>query len=99
MTDPKSYNELIDIIKGKGWEEVGKVGVDSGELILIDPCKVLSDDEFKENVAGNTPIKFKNGIIAAGWGGDGNYPVFVKKDKRGLVLEMKVVFARDIKHD
>ena len=34
----------------------------------------------------------KQGLINSGWGGDGHFPISVKKNSKGLVMEMKVVF-------
>jgi len=31
------------------------------------------------------------GINLSGFGGDGNYPVYVKKDKNGLQLQAKII--------
>lgn len=77
------------------WEEIGKVWVDSGQVMIADPCHALSDEEYDNTFVKNyeqQPHKFKHGIVNSGWGGDGNFPVYVKKNKKGLVLEMKVVF-------
>lgn len=78
------------------WEEIGKVWVDSGQIMIVDPCKVLEGKEYDDNIVHSKPINFKGGIINAGWGGDGNYPIYVKKDSRGLVTEMKIVFTREV---
>ena len=81
------------------WDEIGRVGVDSGQLMIIDPCFLLSRREYLNTFVGRPqevqPHEFKRGIVASGWGGDGNFPVFVKKNKDGLVLEMKVVFNHE----
>lgn len=88
------------------WTEIGKVWVDSGQIIIVDPCKVLKGSEYDDNIVIAKPIEFKGGLITAGWGGDGNFPVLVKKNERGLITEMKIIFDRgyseyrgDVKHD
>ena len=77
------------------FEQIGTVAVDSGQVMIIDPCRVLDDKEYDDNIVHGKPVEFKNGIINAGWGGDGNFPIFVKKNKNGLVTEMKIVFTRE----
>ncbi len=78
------------------WEEIGTVGVDSGQIVIADPCYVLSKDEYKKLITDyqQQPHEFKHGVINSGWGGDGTFPVFVKKDDDGRIIEMKVVFKR-----
>jgi len=79
------------------WNEIGKVWVDSGQIVIVDPCKVLTQSEYKKNIVINKPIEFKGGLVTTGWGGDGNFPVYVKKNDNGLVTEMKIVFWRETK--
>lgn len=35
------------------------------------------------------------GVNIAGFGGDGSYPVYIKKNKDGLVTEAKIVFNEE----
>lgn len=79
-------------LKNEVSEYVGTVNVNSGEVVLIDACEVLSVDEFKDNVVKTQPVKFKNGLLASGFGGDGNFPVFVKRNEKGLITEMNIKF-------
>lgn len=78
------------------WEEIGKVWVDSGQILIADPCYALSKDDYTKLVLirpyEKQPHELKRGVINSGWGGDGNFPVFVKKNSQGLVMEMKIVF-------
>jgi hypothetical protein len=39
-------------MRENNWEKIGTVGVDSGQLILVDPCYL---DEFKKD-------EFKRGV-------------------------------------
>jgi hypothetical protein len=92
------------------FEKVGYIGVDSGQVMLIDPCYIKKDfeSEFKDkpdlNYAGACEVT----LSKAGCGnfggdgmafatrtafGDGTYPVYIKRDESGMILEMKIKFA------
>lgn len=77
------------------WDLIGKVWVDSGQIAIADPCYLLSKEEYKETFIDNykpQPHSFKRGIVESGHGGDGDFPVYVKKNEKGLVMEMKIIF-------
>lgn len=90
---------LVGAIDGEldlaDWEKIGKVWVDSGQIIIADPCYVLSQDDYSRMDKTNHPLDFKQGIVNSGWGGDGNFPVCVKRNKKGLIMEMKIIFNRE----
>jgi len=96
------------------WQEVGRIGVDAGCIMISDPCysatpdcnshpaktwqefcELLDKGEFYKN--GFQQLNYKGGhsglgvVVESGYG-DGCYPVFVKKNKEGRVIEAKVVF-------
>ena len=105
------------------WELVGECGVDSGQIIVVDPCYVISDesdlDKFKESGdyndvdatyeellkerdvrnSNNLTDAFKFGIVTNTGFGDGEYNVYIKKEKQGdwgeRVSELKIVFIGD----
>jgi len=79
------------------WSEIGKVWVDSGQIAIADPCYLLSRKEYQETFVKNyqkQPHEFKRGVVTNGWGGDGNFPVLVKKNKDGLITEMRIILDR-----
>ncbi len=78
--------------------QLGSVGVDSGTLIVIDPCYLkhwgsgehpdLSEEGMRAALeAGRDQLNFENGNAAAvvikGFGGDGVYPVLVEDRPQG----------------
>lgn len=74
------------------WIKLGMVGVDSGQLMIVDPCYVDDDDPFNYNDLmkqwnereGQKSIGFPVnefhpeglGIVFSGFGGDGAYPIY-----------------------
>ena len=79
------------------------VEVDSGTLMLIDPCYVIRGDDWKrlcdeELLAADTEggaIPHKGGIIFGGFGGDGRWTPTFKRNKDGLVTSMTIQFYED----
>ena len=81
--------------------EVGRVPVDSGQLLIVDPCYVLPDNGIYQRVCeqeydnGET-FAFSGvagiGVKLAGFGGDGSYRVTVTKDDGGRVTSATVHF-------
>jgi hypothetical protein len=95
----------------KKWKQIGNCAVDSGMLIISDPCYVLPkigdqieytyDDLLRDSFDGEKDtlpkeVIFKdksgNGVAVRGFGGDGNYPVYIKRDINGTILEIKILF-------
>jgi len=64
---------------------------------------ITYNDLLRESEQSNWPqgqeVVFKkpygNGVNISGFGGDGNYPVYVKKNSAGLVIEAKIVFNEE----
>lgn len=85
------------------WERVGEVGVDSGHLILIDPCYIIKDKPYDEFCAIMEKAKWpktmahKGGIVTSTGFGDGSYDVFAKvtdyKEMGKRVTEIRIVFG------
>lgn len=85
--------------KEDGWLEIGVVGVDSGHLVICDPCYIESGEVSYKDVMhddvlekGYSQLDYKMGhagagvVFTSGWG-DGLYTVYAKiKDfgKKGL---------------
>lgn len=59
------------------WEHVGNVGVDSGQIIIGDPCSI-----------GEKSAEFQV-TISTGWG-DGIYPVSGLRDKDGNLIALYI---------
>ena len=116
-------------------ELVGRIGVDSGSIMIIDPCYLndplrwnpeklekmakVHEDKGEDRMAKNTyrlakekrelqnlisnwpqycmesthdPRAYASGIITPTRNGDGEYPVYVTKDKEGRVKKMEIIF-------
>lgn len=83
------------------WQKVGICCVDSGQLLIVDPCYLpLKDDaiydeyckehnKFVNEIVISKP--FGIGVITSTGYGDGGYEVFIKKEKN-RVKEIKIVF-------
>jgi hypothetical protein len=90
----------------KGYEFVGMVAVDSGQVMIIDPCYVISErfnnHDYKTVCETTNPCGefFAAGMataVASDSGcGDGRYPVFARKhdlDQWGRrVVELRIFF-------
>ncbi len=87
--------------KENDFKQIGVVGVDSGTILLGDPCYWLSNKDWKKEVLNpnfdlsreiyyDLGHKGKGVLVSSGYG-DGSYPVFAKfKDDR--VKEVKIKF-------
>jgi hypothetical protein len=85
----------------------GKIPVDSGQIMLVDPCYIRKDfeSEYNDKPALNyagackaTLSKDSCGVFAkiafatsSGYG-DGLYPVYVKRTPDGRIAEVKIKF-------
>jgi len=82
-------------------ELVGHCGVDSGLIWIGDPC-YLKDSEFSksEDWQGfcnslrdqTLPVENNSGVLTTTRFGDGEFPVYVTKDKDGRVKKMEIEF-------
>jgi len=81
---------------------IGHCGVDSGQILLIDPCYVYKDEygsggDYDEccqitlsaEQAGQTAL----GVVTSSGYGDGVYPVYAEKDGNGRVKQVTIVFS------
>jgi hypothetical protein len=88
------------------WEKVGEIGVDAGLCWVGDPCYCVTPDctshpaktwgEFCKKIkARDCDRGFKqwdSGVSVSSGYGDGEYPVYIKRNDDGLIAEVKVVF-------
>jgi hypothetical protein len=85
------------------WKLIGNCPVDSGQIMMVDPCYVLADNnttdeklnglykEICEMTIAERAGEFDLGCATStGWG-DGSYPVYAKMDG-GRVAEIKIKF-------
>lgn len=84
--------------------QIGKVGVDSGQLMVCDPCYIDSEwgsDEFNyKTVCGKTnpdaQLNYKMGhpgvAVAFDFGyGDGVYPVYATINGEGRIIKVEII--------
>jgi uncharacterized protein (DUF1684 family) len=89
------------------WKLIGSCGVDSGTIMLVDPCYVIADKDVAPRVTYEDTLEawrteghdfhdmfipFEDGVIVSSGYGDGNYPVYAKFDEDGRLMEVKVDF-------
>ena len=86
------------------WELVGFISVDSGTVQIGDPCYDYNKKDkrdwgtFCSQINGaTTTIAHETGrhgkaIVVCSFGGDGAYPVYIKRGTESEIAEMKVVF-------
>ena len=82
-------------------ELVGYCGVDSGLIWIGDPC-YIKDTEFADekdwsgfcNSLKDERVTKENnsGVLCGDFGGDGEFPVYVTRNKDGRVKKMEIVF-------
>lgn len=85
---------------------IGYCGVDSGQILLIDPCYVW-DDDFNPNgeptglpydtacritISDKGAGEVANGVVTGTYHGDGNYPVIAEMDSSGRILRVTIDF-------
>ena len=87
-------------------ELIGHCGVDSGQILLIDPCYVYKDDF----TGGDTPTggdydeccritisegagQTQLGVVTSSGYGDGVYPVYAQKDGNGRIKQVTITFT------
>lgn len=58
------------------WEHIGNVAVDSGRIVLGDPCHVKLDD--LRGLAGTGQLEDQLSVLCSAGFGDGLYPVDVR---------------------
>ena len=90
------------------WVKAGTVYVDSGSILIGDPCYHIGDEKNKEqNWKGFVDRVYKDtfyetgiatawsvgeGIVCSTGYGDGEYNVFIKRSPHNRIAELKIVF-------
>ena len=82
---------------------IGHCGVDSGQILLIDPCYVYKDEygsggdydeccqiTLSDDKAGQTML----GVVTSTYSGDGVYPVYATTDEHGGIMSVEIVFEK-----
>lgn len=81
-------------------ELVGYCGVDSGQLMITDPCYALNDRSYEKvsqetlkNQVADVVIKSKAGncIAFSTNTGDGAYPVYIERYKDGKQIKRVII--------
>ena len=78
--------------------KIGSIIVDSSLIALVDPCLVLSKENYEKLIEENYEIKeslFKKqfaGVLIDTPLGDGEYPVYVIKNEDGMVEKLVIEF-------
>jgi len=87
------------------WEFVGFITVDSGTVQIGDPCYDYNTEDkrcwtlFCSQIKGAvTPLAHKTGrhgkaVVVSSFGGDGTYPVYIKRGTENEIAQMKVDFV------
>jgi len=88
---------------------VGEVGVDSGQIMIVDPCYVLDDDFVvggkptggkydaicRMTLSGKGYGEVADGFATGTLGGDGTYPIIAELNDRGQIVRLTIDFAYD----
>lgn len=80
------------------YETVGHIGVDAGIVMFVDPCYIVEDEkwgEFCDELFANEQngvTHMRGGIVTSTLYGDGSYPVQVRRNSDGRVVEVRVLF-------
>lgn len=96
-------------MKNEKLELIGYCAVDSGTLYITDPCYMADPEQYEEfkkqweqmGVGNGKQFDFKLGhaglgVVIEGFGGDGTYPVYVKRGgKYGLVTKIVIDLSED----
>lgn len=86
-------------IEKMGWTLIGQAGVDSGQIMIIDPCYILPGKQYasmiaaREKLGHEKPLPFKHGLVYNTWYGDGNYHIYAMYDKEGRPERIMIDFT------
>ena len=80
---------------------IGEIGVDSGQILMTDPCYVLQEEDYHKDIRAKlwkkatTEIDEKNirmsglGTIVR-TGGDGGFPVYAELNDAGEIVNITI---------
>lgn len=84
------------------WETLGRIGVDSGTIMFIDPCYLVPKEdwtnfcmEYESKEVGRSAKMNCGGIAVTTAHGDGQYAVKGRYNKRGQIVEVRINFEWD----
>lgn len=86
------------------WETLGHIGVDSGTIMVVDPCYVVPDDDWmnwyyeyrdKNGFDNWFAHMDSDGIAVTTPHGDGVYPVEARRNKNGQIVEIRILLGWD----
>jgi len=91
-------------MKKRKTRQVGQVCVDTGQVVIVDPCLLAKQGNEKELFEeccfrtlakkGAGPVFNRMAVVSETGYGDGFYPVFATYDEHGRVAELKIEFIR-----
>nr|WP_263327860.1 DUF4241 domain-containing protein [Neobacillus sp. Marseille-Q6967] len=96
-----AYWKVVHKMEIGNKEIVGRVAVDSGQLLITDPCYLekKSNESLYEEVCKKTTSPKRLGQVLNGLAfatssgyGDGIYDVFAEKDEEGRVISIEIRF-------
>ena len=76
----------IKLKKADGWEFAGVCGVDSGQIIFVDPCYVEGGLDYEQACCVTLEKRYGNacgGVVMSSGCGDGGYAVYVRHTELG----------------
>jgi hypothetical protein len=75
-------------------ELVGHVGVDTGTLVLIDPCYAFDSTAIFDELGERAHAEVPGAAVAVRTGyGDGWYPVYATRNADGRVIGIEIKFV------
>jgi hypothetical protein len=86
------------------WEIIGAIGVDSGTVMVGDPCYVVPDEnwsawcqEYKDKGGFDSrAVEMDDGYLAVTTPhGDGYYDVEARRNKHGQIVEIRIRLGWD----
>lgn len=100
FSDPQKLNER-ELMASQKWETIGRIGVDSGTIMFIDPCYLVPGEdwsnfcaEYEKKEVGRSAI-LRGGVAITTPHGDGTYAVKARYNKRGQIVEIRMNFEWD----
>lgn len=86
----------------KKWETIGHFGVDSGTVMVGDPCYVVPDEnwsdwcmEFERNEHQRVAEMDAGYFAITTPHGDGSYPVKARRNDYGQIVEIRIQLGWD----
>jgi hypothetical protein len=77
---------------GGKWKCIGHIGVDTGQVLITDPCYVLPEDSeaWQNIVEKEEPPRLT--VLSETAYGDGTFPVDARVNDEGRVMELRIDF-------